>query len=127
MPQIDLITGEPRHRSWSLEEKQSILAAAFAPGAVVRQVARRANVSTSQIYTWRRRLMGNNGSGQGGFSRVIAIADAAPPAALPPAAPAPFCELPAIELEIRRHKVRIPATMPPALAAAVVKALAGGR
>jgi hypothetical protein len=48
MPQVDLITGESRHRHWTVEEKLSILAAAFAPGAVVREIARRANVSTGQ-------------------------------------------------------------------------------
>jgi len=131
MPQVDVITGDARHRRWTVEEKQSIVAAAFAPGAMPTQVARRVNVSTGQLYTWRKQLMKKNRAGEHGFSQVVAVADCSPVAMRPPQAlpapPVPACELPAIELEIRGHKVRIPATMPPALAAAIVKALARGR
>ena len=42
-----MITGKQRHRRWTLEEKQSILAVAFASGTVVAHVVRRANVSTA--------------------------------------------------------------------------------
>ena len=110
MPQVDIITGEPRHRQWTVEEKLSILAAAFAPGAVVREIARRANVSTGQLYTWRKRLMNNN-QPAGGFAQIVRAADlppvSAPPqpaasAPPPPAVPAPPSmlthELPAIEV-----------------------------
>jgi transposase len=141
MPQIDVITGEARHRRWSLEEKQSILAAAFAPGAVVREVARRVNITTGLLYTWRKQLMKKSQGGRDGFSQVVAVADSARrnPAeadlscgntaatALPlPSAlvSARACELPVIELEIHGHKIRIPPTMPAALASAVVRALA---
>ncbi|MBV8398750.1 MAG: transposase [Acetobacteraceae bacterium] len=134
MPQVDVITGDPRHRSWTVEEKLSILAAAFAPGAVVREIARRANVSSGQIYTWRKQLMNNNQAG-GGFAQVVRAADFPPAAAVAPAASAPqpqaavtpvpaaAHELPAIELDVRGLKVRIPGTMPPALASVVVRAL----
>jgi transposase len=140
MPQVDVITGEERHRRWSLEEKQSILAAAFAPGAIAAHVAKRVNVSTGQLYTWRKQLMRKNGSGPTGFSQVVAVADLSrcssaaadlPPAMtfLPPSAPdpatvaAPVCACPVIELEVCGNKVRIPPTMPVALASAVVRAL----
>jgi transposase len=129
MPQVDIITGDKRRRVWTPEEKMSILSAAFAPGAVAAHVARRVNVTTGQLYTWRKELTNRKPSG-GGFSQIVAVAD--PPAAspLPPApdtAPMSVCELPAIELQVRGHKLRIPGTMPPALAAAIVKALAGRR
>ena len=68
MPQVHVITGAPRQQRWSREEKESILAAAFAPGAVVRHVARRVNVSTSQLYEWRKELMPQKRNGQSGFS-----------------------------------------------------------
>jgi transposase len=133
MPQVDIITGEPRHRKWTVEEKLSILAAAFAPGATVREIARRANVSTSQLYTWRKRLMNNNRDDGRGFAQVVTVADSRPvsaptasalssPAA-PAAPPMPVHELPAIELDVKGNKVRIPGTMPPALASVVVRAL----
>jgi transposase len=117
MPQVDVITDAPRHRRWSLEEKQSILAAAFAPGAIAAEVARRANVSSGQLYTWRKEVMAKKPAG---FSQMVTEADFPPPAT-----PAPVLahELPAIEIETRGHKVRIPATMPPALVSAVLRAL----
>jgi transposase len=54
MAQMTLITGAERRRRWSFEERRQILAAANAPGAVVTEVARRADVCTSLIYKWRR-------------------------------------------------------------------------
>lgn len=128
MPQVDIITGDDRHRRWSLDEKLSILAAAFAPGAVTAHVAKRMNVSTSQLYTWRKELMPHYRR-QGGFSQVV-VGDGTAPALSPPVpertavtAPCQSCELPAIEFEVRGSKVRIPESTPPGLAAAVVRAL----
>src|SRR5215471_57311 len=45
-----------RRRRWSVEQKQAIVAAAFRPSAVVRNVARQADVTSSLIYRWRRDL-----------------------------------------------------------------------
>jgi transposase len=133
MPQVDIITGEARHRTWTLEDKLSILEAAFAPGAVVAHVARRVNITTGQLYTWRQQLMRKKPAGGNGFAQVVAVTDGpsvsslAEPARLPTSAAPPMtttaADLPAIEIETRGHKVRIPATMPAALAAAVVRAL----
>jgi transposase len=130
MPQVDIITGEARRRIWTAEEKQAVLDAAFAPGAVVRAVARRINISTGQLYTWRNQLMKKSPGGPNGFSQVVAVADGAcrnaAAAGLPlPAASvsARACEGPVIELEIHGHKVRIPPTVPAALASAIVRAL----
>ena len=135
MPQIDIITGAPRYRTWTDDEKRSILAAAFAPGAIVKEVARRANISTGQLYTWRKRLMKKKPVGENGFARVVAIADQCPavpsplpsPASVPGSAPPtmPVCasDLPVIEIDVRGNKVRIPGSMPPALATAVLRVL----
>jgi transposase-like protein len=149
MPKIDIITGEARHRTWTLEEKLSLLQKAFAPGAVAAHVAREANVNTGQLYTWRKRFMKKKPEGSNGFARVVAISDQAaefPPctvrrpdpvpaaAFLPAAETAPRMiepsgvagvayELPAIEVEVDGNKVRIPGSMPPALATAVLRAL----
>lgn len=56
MGQITVMTGPERRRRWSDEERLQILAEAFAPGASVSAVARRHDISTARIYTWRRRL-----------------------------------------------------------------------
>lgn len=139
MVQVDVITGDPRHRRWTIEEKQSILAAAFAPGAVVREVARRVNVSTGQLYTWRKQLM-TRLTAQNGFAQVVAVteqpgpatpfpAQALPPlpapkqACAPPSLPIFASDIPAIEIEVRGSRARLPLNVPPDLAAAVIRAL----
>ena len=111
---MEIFTGPERRRSWSEEQKRAIVAAAFAPGAIVAEVARRAAVCAGQIYRWRQEL----GHASSGFSQVVIAAMAAggsDRAALDPA--------PAIEVEFGAARLRIPALIPPELAAAVVKAL----
>lgn len=122
MSQVHIITGPERRRRWSEEQRRAIVAAAFAPGAVVSEVARRADICTSLIYRWRRQF----GSAPGGFAEVIVA-----PVDLDdghgrgeshrgPAA------LPAIEVAVGGSShVGIPASIPPELAAAVIKALIG--
>ena len=151
MPQVDILTGERRRRVWTMEEKQAVLAAAFAPGVAVREAARRIGVTTGQIYTWRKELMTpgplaeprqakagepikKKPENAAGFSRVV-VEDLSrvqrspePTLALPPPAvmgpqPTTAYELPAIEIEAGKHKIRIPPTMPAALVSAVVRAL----
>jgi transposase len=56
MAQVQVITGAERRRPWSDGQKRAIVAAAFAPGAVVSDVARQADVHPSLIYRWRREL-----------------------------------------------------------------------
>ena len=54
MGRMTLITGGERRRRWSDEERAPILAAIKEPGAVVADVARRADICTSLVYHWRR-------------------------------------------------------------------------
>ena len=110
---VEVLAGPERRRRWSNEQKQSIVAAAFAPGAVVRDVARQADVTSSLTYRWRRDLQ----AAANGFARVLMAPSGDGMAAPPP--------LPAIEIEFAGHvRARIPVSVPPALAAAVVAALA---
>ena len=109
MASVEVLVGPERRRRWSTEQKQAIVAAAFAPGAVARQ----AEVTSSLIYRWRRDLR----AAANGFARVL-VAPAGDGIAAPPA-------MPAIELEFAGNtRVRIAASVSPALAAAVVAALA---
>jgi transposase len=113
MASVEVLAGPERRRRWSIKQKQAIVAAAFGPGAVVREVARQADVTSSLIYRWRRdlRAAGN------GFAQVL-VAPADDSIAAPP-------PMPAIEIELAGNVcVRIPAAVPPALATAVVEALA---
>jgi transposase-like protein len=44
MPKVTLITGAERRRRWNADEREQILAAVNAPGAVVAEVGRRWDV-----------------------------------------------------------------------------------
>jgi hypothetical protein len=107
MASVEVLAGPERRRRWSIDQKQAIVAAAFEPGAVVRDVARRADVTSSLIYRWRRDLR----AAANGFAKVL-VAPAGDGIAAPP-------PIPAIEIEFAGDaRVRIPASVSPALAAA---------
>ena len=118
MARVEVITGPERRRRWSDEQKRAIVTASFAPGAVVSEVARRADVSSGQIYRWRQEFR----AAASGFAQVL-IAPAESPAATV-ANSVMSCTDPAIEIEFSgKIRARIPGSVPVALAAAVVKAL----
>ena len=62
---IEILSGTPRRRRWSVEEKTAVVAASLTPGAVARQVALRYGVHPNQLYAWRRELASVAG-GEGG-------------------------------------------------------------
>jgi transposase len=53
---VEVITSIERRRRWSRAEKERIVAAAIAPGAVASEVARAAGIHTSQLFRWRQQL-----------------------------------------------------------------------
>jgi transposase len=118
MARVEVITGPERRRRWSDEQKRAIVAESLAPGAVVRDVARRAEVCPGQIYRWRQELR----AAADGFARVLIA---------PPEMPAPnvsddsaYAE-PVVEVEFAgKARLRIPASIPAGLAAAIIRALA---
>src|SRR5260370_16449597 len=79
MARVEVLTGPERRRRWSVEQKQAVVAAAFRPGAVGRDVARQADVTPSLIYRWRRDLRAT----ANGFAQVL-VASAGDRLALPP-------------------------------------------
>jgi transposase len=117
MARFELFNGPERRRRWSAEQKRAVVAAAFAPGAIVTEVARRADVGPGQIYRWRQELQ-QLPSGGAGFAAVVVTADAdcGPGIAARSGA--------AIEIQLSGVGcLRIPPSTPPGLAAAVVQAL----
>ena len=64
MARVEVITGPERRRRWSAEQKRSIVAESLAPGAVVTEIARRAEICPGQIYPWRREIRVSNGFAQ---------------------------------------------------------------
>jgi transposase len=118
MARVEVITGPERRRRWSEEQKRAIVAASFAPGSAVCEVARRAEVSPGQIYRWRQELR----AASVGFAQVLIAPAEGPVSTTSDEAP---CAEPAIEVESAgKARVRIPASIPAELAAAIVKALA---
>ena len=114
MARFELFSGPERRRRWSDEQKRAVVAAAFAPEAIVAEVARRADIGPSQIYRWRQELR----SGGAGFAAVLVTAD-------PDCGPGIASRSgEAIEIQFSGVAcVRIPPSTPPGLAAAVVQAL----
>src|ERR1700692_1333152 len=51
---VEVLTGPTRRRRWSAEDKARIVAETLAPGACVSEVARRWQVSSQQVFGWRR-------------------------------------------------------------------------
>jgi transposase len=51
---VEVLTGPTRRRRWSAEDKSRIVAETLAPGACVSEVARRWQVSSQQVFGWRR-------------------------------------------------------------------------
>lgn len=115
MARIEVINGVERRRRWSFEEKRALVAATYAPGAVVRDIARRADVQPNQIYRWRQELR----NAISGFSPVI-VASSVLNAVSPPEA---MMEV-VVNSDVR---VRIPPSTSPELAASVIAALMGSR
>jgi transposase len=125
------MTGEDRRRKWRRVEREQILAAAFAPGAVVAQVARQFDVASSLVYTWRRQTAGVAARKRTNFAPAILIEQAqilepaAPPLLPPVSLAAPVVVEPvAITVEFPTGvRVVIDATASAALVTAALRAL----
>lgn len=121
MGQITVMTGPERRRRWRDEERFQILAEAFAPGACVADVARRRDVSTSLIYTWRRNLRREQAEGatlpmvEAAFAQAVLAEEEK-------SAGCDRCAVITVELGEGR-RVRISAGAPAALVGATLKAL----
>jgi len=118
MAQMTVISGVSRRRRWSEAERRAILALVSEPGAVVADVARRADVSTSLIYKWRQEERAA-ASAVTGFAPAVLVegpVDNAPGAA-------PRLDDPAITIEFKACRVRIGASASVPLVTAVLRAL----
>jgi transposase len=116
MAQITLITGRERRRRWSEDERRRILELAFTPGAIVSQVARQCEVSTSLLYKWRQDALKAEPARQ--FVPAMLAAEPAP-SALPPSP-----DTASIVVEFSNGaRLKIGAQAPAALVAATLAAL----
>lgn len=120
MGRMTLISGAERRRRWSDEDRSRILAAISEPGAVIAEVARREDVSTSLVFKWRREMLEAAESAAHGFAPVVIK----PAPAAPCSSPSSNCSNAAvIEVELKDARVRIHAGAPSSAIAAALKAL----
>ena len=56
MTEYKVITSVERRRRWSLEEKRQIIEETYLRGGSVSQVARKYDITPSQLFYWRRRM-----------------------------------------------------------------------
>ncbi|GLJ00261.1 transposase [Sphingobium sp. BS19] len=121
MGQVTVFSGPERRRRWSDDERLRILNEAFAPGACVVRVAQRHDVSTSLVYTWRRKLRAASNEPAVTELESPQFAEAmmtqAPDAARPSLSPAIVVDL------ARGNRVSIFASASPALVAAALRVL----
>jgi len=121
-----LITGNERRRRWRDDDRERILAEAFAPGAVASDVARRHDISTGLLYTWRKRALERRSLAPGleaaFLSAVLAEPDGSGASA--PVLCSTTSASPVIDVVLKKGiRVRIEAGMPDAAIAATLKAL----
>jgi transposase len=93
MSRVEVLPGPERRRRWSAEQKRSIVAEAFAPGASVCEVARRRDVVAGQIYRWRNELR----TAAAGFTKVVVAAEPKEQSRT---------DVPAVEIELGRDNSR---------------------
>jgi transposase len=75
---IEVITRGERRRAWATDQKREIAMESLAPGATAAEVARRHEISTGLLYTWRKQLLnGELGSAPRALPRFLRV-DAPP-------------------------------------------------
>jgi transposase len=112
--QVTVFSGAERRRRWSEAEKIDLVSRAFAPDAIVSQVARSADVHPSQLYRWRAELGSELRAGEPGFARVVVGSEEAR-----------VGDVIAIRVRLGAAQVDIAGHAPGALVAATLKALVG--
>lgn len=106
-----IVVGPERRRRWTEDQKLSILAAAFAPGAIASEVARQADVCPSVLYRWRQ--IYRVGGRSEGFAPAVVVD-----------APGPRGTEPAMVVEfLGGARVSITSSAPAALVTAALRAL----
>jgi transposase len=109
---VEVLTGSPRRRHWSLAEKASIVAESFAPGAVTSTIALRHGLHRNQLYAWRREL------------RSAMVADAGIPEFVPVVAESRVAPIMStVEIEIGGATVRLGLGVDLAFLAEIIRVL----
>ena len=129
---VEILTGSERRRNYTPAEKVRIVEEAFRPGVVVKDVARRLGIHESLLYRWRRLMRA--AAPTGGLPTFVPVMvtpepDRVEPSALPSVTSPPVTPtaVAGAVLEVMLPdgaRVRLEGAVDPALAAAVLTALA---
>jgi len=129
---VEILTGSERRRNYTPAEKVRIVEEAFRPGVVVKDVARRLGIHESLLYRWRRLMRA--AAPTGGLPTFVPVMvtpepDVVEQSTLPPAAspPSTLAAVAGAVLEVMLPdgaRLRLEGAVDPALAAAVLRALA---
>jgi transposase len=124
---VEVITSVQRRRRWTRAEKERIVAAAMAPGAVASEVARAAGIYASQLFRWRQELCERTPA-PAAFNSVVVTPE---PGATSPAVPASAASperAGVIEIEFAGGgRMRITGSVPAGTVTALMRALAKGK
>ena len=92
---IDIRVGVERRRKWSRDDRLRIVQESLADDAVIADVARRNEVASSLIYTWRKQALAGL---LDGFHQVRIVPDVEPPTALAAPQRAPAQRVPTMSM-----------------------------
>ncbi len=123
---MDLILGAPRRRR-ARGEKLAAVAATFSPGVTVTAVARQLGISRSMLFGWRKTLRAEAGFPKTSRAPAFVPVTVRPdPVGFASASPAALTAQGTIEISFTEApQMRITGSVDPALATALVTALAG--
>jgi len=119
---VEVITSVERRRRWGAAEKERLVAASLEAGGSVSGVARSAGIHPSQLYGWRRQLLG--GSQPAASFAAVRIGSEPLSAGVPTGPVAAGL----IEIEFANgSRMRITGADPASVSAAVAVLASGGR
>lgn len=72
---IEVITGSPRRRRWSTEQKLRIIEDSYEPGTSVSEVARRHGVAANLLFRWRKLLTDGGAAAVGSDEEVVGASE----------------------------------------------------
>ena len=129
---VEILTGTERRRNYTPAEKVRIVEEAFRPGVIVKDVARRLGIHESLLYRWRRLMRA--AAPTGGLPTFVPVMvtpepnmvepSVLPSATSPPATPTAVAGAVLEVMLPNGARVRLEGAVDPALAAAVLTALA---
>jgi transposase len=127
---VEVITSVQRRRRWTRADKERIVAAAMAPGAVASEVARAAGIYASQLFRWRQELC-ERAAVPATFNSVVVTSEAeavSPSGAGSPALQAPAETAGVIEIEFAGGgRMRIMGAVEASTVSVLMRALAQGK